>query len=213
MKKPLPTQLIVGLGILLIGGGIVGGEYFLVNWYPRHKARVQMETLAPIPYKNDALGIELQVAAGINRRVEVFPGGVRIYSPRLLGKDPSITITSQPNPDGSHEFTPQQLALWETAGALHDIPSFKFEHTQINNRDAVLTWQYKNRAMLLTARIIAPDRIVEANCTTGSADEDLYMEACDESARSIKVAGPQAPPSSESVGEMNAVPSPSPAAQ
>jgi uncharacterized membrane-anchored protein YitT (DUF2179 family) len=44
--KHIPTQLIVGLGILLIGGGIVGGEYFLVKWYPKHKEAVIKETLA-----------------------------------------------------------------------------------------------------------------------------------------------------------------------
>ena len=44
--------------------------------------------------------------------------------------------------------------------------------------------------MLLTARIISPDRIVEANCTPGSADENLYLQACEESVRTIKVAGP-----------------------
>ncbi len=55
MKKHIPTQLIVGLGILLIGGGLVGGEYLLVKWYPKHKAAVIKETLAPTSYKNDDL--------------------------------------------------------------------------------------------------------------------------------------------------------------
>jgi hypothetical protein len=48
--------------------------------------------------------------------------------------------------------------------------------------------------MLLTVRIISPDRIVEADCTPGRADEDLYMQACNESLRTIKVAGPESPP-------------------
>jgi hypothetical protein len=194
MNKHVPTQLIVGLGILLVGGGIVGTEYFLVKWYPKHKAAVVKETLAPTSYKNDDLGFELQVAAGINEKVEPFAGGVRIFSPRFLSTAPSITITSQPNPDETAEFTPQQLAIWETDGSQHHLPRYQYEQTRINDRDAVLIWQYKNRAMLLTARIIAPAHIVEANCTPGSADEDLYMQACDESLRTIKVAGPPSPP-------------------
>ena len=83
MKKQIPTQLIVGLGILVIGGGIVGGEYFLVKWYPKHKAAVIQKTLAPTSYKNDGMGLEMQVAAGINEKVESFPGGIRIFSPRI----------------------------------------------------------------------------------------------------------------------------------
>ena len=193
MKKNIPTQLIVGLGILLIGGGIVGGEYFLVKWYPSHKAAVIKETLRPISYKNDDLGIEMQVAAGINEKVEPFAGGVRISSPGFLSTGPSITITSQPNLDQSGEFTPQELAIWETDGVQHHLWRYHYEQTRINDRDAVLIWQYKNGAMLLTARIISPDHIVEANCTPGRADEDLYMQACEDSVKTIKVAGPPSP--------------------
>jgi hypothetical protein len=194
MKKQLPTQLIVGLGILLIGGGIVGGEYFLVKWYPRHKEAVKRETLVLTDYKNDDLGFEIQVAAGINGKAEPFPGGVRIFSPRFGSIGPSITITSQPNPDQSFEFTPLDLAKWETDGVLHELPRYHFEHTRINDRDAVLIWQYKDRAMLLTTRVISSEHLVEANCTPGNADEDLYMQACDESVRTMKVAGPPSPP-------------------
>ena len=194
MNRQIPTQLLVGLGILLVGGGIIGGEYFLVKWYPHHKAAVKEETLKLTPYKNDTLGVDMQVAAGINDKVESFPGGVRIFSPRFWSIGPSLTITSQPNPDQSAEFTPQILAKWQTDGVTQDLPRYHFEHTRINNRDAVLIWQYKDRAMLLTARLISPDRIVEADCTPGRADEDLYMQACDETARTIKVAGPESPP-------------------
>lgn len=194
MKKPLPTQLIVGLGILLVGAGIVGGEYYLVKWYPGHKEAVAKETLAPHEYKNDDLGFEMGVAAGLDKKVEPFPGGVRIFSPGFFGGGPSLTITSQPNPDQSAEFSPTDLAKWETEGSLRQIFRYHFEHTRINDRDAVLIWQYQNRSMRLTARIISPEHMVEADCSTGGADEDLYMQACDESVRSMKVAGPPSPP-------------------
>ena len=194
MKKPIPTQVIVGLGILLVGGGIVGGEYFLVKWYPSHRAAVEQETLAPVSYKNDDLGVEIQAAAGINGKAEPFPGGVRIFSSRVWGVGPSIIITSQPNPDQTAEFSPQDLAKWESDGAQHNIPDYHFEHTRINDRDAVLIWQYKGRGMLLTARIISPDHLVEANCSPGNEDQNLYMRACDESVRTIKIAGAPSPP-------------------
>jgi len=209
MKKHVPTQLIVGLGILLIGGGIVGGEYFLVKWYPAHNAAVIKETLTLTPYKNEGLGFEIQAARGIYEKVDIFSGGVRIFSPRFLTVGPSITITSQPNLGQSAEFTPQELAIWETDGVTHDLPRYHFERTRINDRDAVLIWQSKNREMVLTARIISPDRIVEASCTPGSADEDLYMQACDESVRTIKVAGPPSPAPTSGLEEI--APNPSPA--
>ena len=61
-------------------------------------------------------------------------------------------------------------------------------------RDAALIWQYKNRRMLLTLREISPDRIIEANCTAGDeSNESLYMQACESSLRTIKVAGPEPP--------------------
>ena len=193
MKKRIPTQLIVGLGILLVGGGIVGGEYFLVKWYPAHQAAVVKDTLEAKPFNNDGLGVEMQVAAGIDEKVEPFTGGVRIFSPRFWSTGPSITITSQPNPDGSAEFTPQQTAIWETDGVQHNLHLYQFEETRINGRDAVLIWQSLHRTMQLTARVISPDRIIEVQCTPGSADEVLYMQACDESVRTIKVAGPPSP--------------------
>jgi len=178
---------------LLIGGGIVGGEFFLVKWYPKHKEAVINETLKLTPYKDDNLGIEMQVAAGINRKVESFSGGVRIFSPSFLSTGPSLTITKQPNPDQRGEFTPRELAIWETDGVQKRLPRYQYEQTRINDRDAVMIWQYKNHAMLLTARIISPDRIVEANCTPGSDDESLFMQACEESVRTMKVAGPPSP--------------------
>jgi hypothetical protein len=193
MKKRIPTQLIVGLGILVVGGAIIGGESLLVKWYPGHKAAVIKDTLHLTPFKNDGLGVEMQVAAGISEKVEPFSGGVRIFSPRFWSTGPSITITSEPNPDQSGEFTPQQTAIWETDGVQHNLQRYQFEETRINDRDAVLIWQYKNGAMQLTARVISPERIVEVTCTPGREDETLYMQACDESVRTIKVAGPPSP--------------------
>jgi hypothetical protein len=202
MKKQIPAQLIVGLGILLVGGGIVGGEFLFVKWYPGHKEAVTERTLQLEPFKNDGVGVEMMVAAGINGRVEPFAGGVRIFSPRIFGKEPTITITSQPNPDQRSDFTPQETAIWESDGAQHSIPRYTFEETRINQRDAVLIWQYKDREMVLTTRIISPERIIEATCTPGSADESLYMQACDDSVRTMKVAGPPSvQPPAPSYGE------------
>jgi hypothetical protein len=152
-----------------------------------------VETLKRLPYKNEALGIEMQVATGFYEKVEPFPDGVRIFAPRFWSIASSIKITSQPNPDQSAEFTPEILAKWQTLGVTADIPRYHFEHTRIYDRDAVLIWQYKDRAMNLTARIISPERLVEAECTPGLADEDLYMLACDESLRTIKVVGLPSP--------------------
>jgi hypothetical protein len=187
------TQLWVALLIVLGGGGALGGEFFLVKWYPRHQQRVAEEVLTLLPYRNDDLGVEMQVAAGIYGKIESFPGGVKIYRPKFWSVGPSLTITSQPNPDNAAEFSPQILAKWESQGAIEEIPRYHFERTKVNNRDAVLISQFKGRAMLLTAHVISPERVVEADCTPGLADEDLYLQACQHSVETMKVAGP-APP-------------------
>jgi hypothetical protein len=206
MKKDLQWQLLLGVSIILVGSGLVAGEYFLVKWYPRHTERVHEETLTLLPYRNDALGIQMRVAAGLYATVEGFPGGVRIMRSKFWSIGPSLTITSQPNPDQAPEFSPQLLAKWETQGVTEELPRYHFEHTKIQNRDAVLIRQYKQRSMLLTAHVISPERIVEANCSPGAADEDLFMEACEESLRTIKVAGPEAPPPNQGVVELTASP-------
>jgi hypothetical protein len=189
MKKQIPSQLILAIAILIVGGGLVGGEYLLVKWYPGHQQRVNEETLKERPYHNDSLGIDLQIANGLYGSVETFPGGLKISRSKFWSVGPSLTITSQPNPDQTSEFSQEVLAKWESLGAVEDLPRYHLEHTKINNRDAVLIRQYKGRSMLLTARIISPERIVEADCSPGGEDEVLYMEACDETLRSIKVAG------------------------
>lgn len=186
-------QLTVALGILLIGGTMVGGEYFLVKWYPKHKQRVAEDVLAQLPYHSESLGVDVQIASGLYGKVEPFPGGVKIFKSKFMSIGPSLTLTEQPNPDKSFEFTPQLLAKWQTRGTYEEIPRYGFEHTKINRRDAVLIWEQKDRMMLLTAHIMSPDRIVEAACTPGKAEEALYLQACEESLRTIQVAGPEAP--------------------
>ena len=194
MKKEIPRQLIVAAIILLGGGAFVGIEYFLVKWTPGHRQRMNEATLKPVPYSNASLGIEIQVAQGLYGRVETFPGGVRIAHRKFWGIGPSLTITSQPNPDNTAEFSPQILAQWETQGVYQSIPRYRFEHTKINSRDAVIIWQIKGRYMQMTARVITPDRIIEVGCTPGQEDEALFLEACESSGRTLKVAGPEPSP-------------------
>jgi hypothetical protein len=194
MKKHIPNQLILAVSILIIGGGLVGGEYLLVKWYPGHQQRVSEKTLKPRAYHNDSLGIDMQIADGLYGNIETFPGGVKISRSEFWSIGPSLTITSQPNPDQTWEFSPEVLAKWESRGAVEDLPLYHVEHTKINNRDAMLIRELKGRTMHLTARIICRERIVEADCSCGGEDEVLYMEACDDTLRTIKVAGAEPPP-------------------
>ena len=202
MKKGFSTHFFVALIVLIGGAGVLAGEYYLVKWLPKHGEREREEALRLLPYQNAALGVEMQVAAGLYGRVEDFPGGVRIARPKFWSIGPSLTLTSQPNPDGTFEFSPQIAAKWQTAGAYEGIPRYRFQRTKINNRDAVLIWRYENRAMLLTARIITSERLIEMDCTPGRADEQLFMQACDASVRTTKVAGPEPPPPPEPVLEL-----------
>ena len=196
MKKQIPNQLTLAVSILIIGAGLVGGEYLLVKWYPGHNQRVRDETLKQRAYHNDSLRIDIQIADGLFGNVESFPGGVKISRSEFWSIGPSLTITSQPNLDQTWEFSPEVLAKWESRGAVEDLPLYHVEHTKINNRDAMLIRQLKGRTMHLAARIICRERIIEADCSCGGEDEVLYMEACDETLRSIKVAGAEPPPPS-----------------
>ena len=190
----MKTQLWLLLLIVVGGASALGAEYLLVKWYPRHQQRVSEEALTLLPYRNENLGVEMQVAAGIYGKVEGFPGGVKIYRPKFWSVGPSLTVTSQPNPDNATEFSPQVLAKWESQGAIDEIPRYHFERTKINNRDAVLVSQFRQRAMLLTAHVISAERVVEVDCTPGLADENLYMEACQRSVETMRVAGPEPTP-------------------
>jgi hypothetical protein len=189
MKKEIAVQLYVGLGILLIGGILLGGEFFWVKWAPLHKQRVADEILNLLPYHNDSMQVDMQVAAGIYGKVESFAGGVKIFRPKFWGEGPSITITTEPNVDHASEFSPQILAIWETDGVIKHIPRYHFDHTRLADRDAVLIQSYKDHALWLTAHVISPDRIIVADCSTGSGDQAVLLEACDESLRSIKLGG------------------------
>jgi len=206
MKREIPFQLIVGIAIILIGGGVLGGEYYLVKWLPHRQQQVRDETLKRVPYKNAQLGVEVEVASGIYGKIETFAGGVRITRPKFWSIAPALTITSQPNPEGTFEFDPKVLAKWQTEGTYQELPRFHFSRTKINNRDAVLIWQYKDRAMLLTTRVISSERIIEMFCTPGREDEDLYMQACEETVHTLKVAGPEPPPPAQPVIELTAPP-------
>ena len=196
MKMKIPTQLILGVSILILGGALAGGEYLLVKWYPGHQQRVNEETLKQRPYHNDSLGIDIQIAEGLYGNTESFPGGVKISRSEFWSMGPWLTITSQPNHDQTWEFSPEVLAKWEAKGAVEDLPLYHLEHTKINNRDAMIIRQFRGRSMLLTARIMSRERIIEASCSPGGEDEALYMEACDETLRTIKVAGAEPPPPS-----------------
>ena len=205
MKK-LSMQMKFALGIILIGGGALLAEYVLVKWYPYYQGYKANKVLAQLPYQNTSLGIDMQVAAGIYGKVEDFPGGVRIYRSHLFSQGPALIITSQSNPNSAEEFSPQLLAKWQTAGTYQEIPDYRFEHLKIEGRDAVMIWQSAEHAKILpaisfdvpstgnttlvTAHIISPDHIVQANCRPGSGDPALFLRACEESLKSIKVNGP-----------------------
>ena len=194
MTKRIPFQLVLAVAIVVIGSGLVLGEYLLVKWYPGHRERVSEETLKQRPYHNDTLGIDVQIADGIYGNVETFPGGAKIGRPKFWSVGPSLTITVQPNPDQTWEFSAQDLAKWESRGVTEDLGYYHLEHTKINNRDAMIIRELQGRYMHVTARIMCKDRIVEADCSPGSEDETLYTDACDETLRSIKIAGPEPPP-------------------
>ena len=210
MKK-LSMQAKFALGIILIGGIAIGAEYVLVKWYPYYQGYKANKVLDLLPYQNATLGIDMKVAAGIYGKVDDFPGGVRIYRSHLFSRGPALIITSQSNPNNADEFSPQLLAKWQTAGTYQNIPDYSFEHMKIQGRDAVMIWQSAEHAKVLpaisfdvpsaenaelvTAHIISPDHIVQANCRPGSSDPKLFLQACEESIKSINVSGP--PPKEE----------------
>jgi hypothetical protein len=195
----MKTQLTVAMIIVIAAVVLLGGEFLITRWYPGHKERVAAATLKPLPYRSDSLGVQMNIAAGIYGKVRDFPGGIRVYRPELLGVGPAIVITSQPNPTHQDQFSDQTLATLETLGVSQGIPGYNFQHFKINDRDAVMMWRYDraHRWMQVTGRVIASDRIVQAVCTTGDADQALYTTACEQSLRTIQLIG-SAPPSPSS---------------
>jgi hypothetical protein len=189
MKFRAPTQLVVALAIIVIGGGAVGAEYVLVKWYPIHRQAVTESLQKMLPYENQSLGIDMQVAAGIYGKVQAIPDGVRIYRPEVFGPVPSLTIVSQPNPDGATEFSPDILARWETDGVTHHIPGYLYDpyQTQINGRNAAVISQIKNQMTVLTAHLISKQRILQVDCAPGVDDQDIYVPACRATINSIKL--------------------------
>jgi hypothetical protein len=197
MKIRASTQLIVALAIILIGGGALGAEVLLVKWYPTHRQAVTDALQKLLPYQNQKLGIEMEVAAGIYGKVQDRPDGVRIYRPQVFGPVPSLTILSLPNPDGATEFSADLLAQWETAGANHSILGYSYQHTQISGRNAALIHQPQNHMTVLTAHIISPQRILQVDCVPGADDQDIFVPACNATVYSIKLDGVPPPPPAE----------------
>jgi hypothetical protein len=178
--------------ILIAGAILLCGEYFTLRWYPSHKERVQQADLKLLPYQNNSLNLQMQVAAGIYGKVRASGTGIKIYRWRILGAGPSITITSQPNPSNGSQFSPVLLAQLETAGVREGLLGYQFQHMTLDNRDAYLVWQYDpiSRSMNVRAQVMAPNRVLNAACNTGSSDLDLYTEACEETLKSIQLSGP-----------------------
>ncbi|MGH9455183.1 MAG: hypothetical protein ACRD2O_14570, partial [Terriglobia bacterium] len=118
---------------------------------------------------------------------------------------PAIVITSEPNPSNQDKFTDQTLADLQTQGVTKGIPGYNFEHTKINDRDAVLIWKYDavHRWMEVTGRVMASDRIVQAVCTTGQENQALFTTACAASLRTIQMLGSPPPPSSAPAMSVN----------
>ena len=202
MKLRVPTQLIVALAIVVIGGGALGGEYLLVKWYPIHKQAVSDALQKMLPYQNESLGIEMQVAAGLYGKVQAIPDGVRIYRPELFGPVPSLTIVSQPNPDDATDFPADLLAQWETFGANHSIPGYSYQHMQINGRNAAVISQPQSEMTVITVHLISQRRILQVDCIPGVVDQDIYVPACNATVHSIKLdAVPPTPQGDTEPGE------------
>ena len=189
MKYRPSKQFIVSLAILLGGAVFLGAEYFLVKSYPDYQQKKVTRLSQLLPYENEDLGIEMRISEGIFGEVEKFAGGVRVRRRRFWSVGPSLSITSRPNPDGINQFAPTLLAQWQTRGIHEEIPRYRFWHTEINSRDAVLIRLYEGRSIHLTARIISPERIVELDCTPGQEDEELFLKLCEDTIRSVKIPG------------------------
>jgi hypothetical protein len=185
------AQRKVTIGIVVIGAALLASEFLFIRWYPGHKERKEQQALSLLTYQNSGMGLQMHIAAVIYGKVRDGASGVTIYRPRILGSGPSITISLKPNT--ASQFTPELLAQLETAGVRQNLLGYQFQHMTLDNRDAILIWQYDvpSRSMNVTAQVLAPDRMIQAVCNTGSSDEqELYTEACNESLKSIDLSGP-----------------------
>lgn len=178
--------------IVVAAAIILGIEYLSVRWYPNHKQRTADAALKQLPYQNSGLGIQMQVASGIYGSVRDFAGGVKIYRSHLFDGGPAITITSIPNPNGTSRFSDQLMAEIETKGTREGLLGYQFERLTLNDRDAYIVSQddLRSHSTNVTAHIMAPDRVIQAVCNTGSKDVDVFTQACNESLNSMKVSGP-----------------------
>ena len=194
MKSRIPLQLAVTLAVLGIGAIFIATEYGLMHVAPRFREAAARRIYVLLPYRNDALGIEMEVAEGIYGQVKDFPGGVKISRPGLLGGGPSLIITSQINPGPASKFSPELLAKWEAAGTTQHIQGYRFEHTYINGRDTAVIWRQDGPSTVVTAHLIAPDRIVEVGCSSGPSNAEVLTQACESSIATIQILGPPSPP-------------------
>ena len=187
MKLGISTQTILTLVILLGGGLFLGGEYLIVTLYPTYKQEEIARLSELEPYENEDLHIKMGISRALYGEVEPIAGGLRIRRPRFWGVGPSITISSRPNPERNSKFLPTLLAKWQTRGIYEQIPRYRFWHTNIHARDAVLIRLFRGRSMHLTGRIISSERLVEVDCTPGQEDETLYLQFCEDTIRSVKI--------------------------
>ncbi|MGH9344391.1 MAG: hypothetical protein ACRD19_11600 [Terriglobia bacterium] len=178
--------------ILVVAALVLGTEYAVKRWYPVHEQHVEDAALKQLPYQKASLGLQMQVAAGIYGAVADTGDSVKIYRSHISGGSPSITITLLPNPDGASQFTERFLDQAEATDAGSDLPGYQFQHVRLADRDAYIITRPdpQSKITTVTARVIAPDRIIQAVCTTGGADQEAYTQACNESLDSIQLSGP-----------------------
>ncbi|MDE3181732.1 MAG: hypothetical protein KGM47_18965 [Acidobacteriota bacterium] len=178
--------------IIIAAAIVVGIEYLSVRWYPAHKDREDNAALKLLPYQNSTLEIQMQIASGIYGSVKDFPGGVEIRRSRLFGSGPVLRITTAPNPESASTFDDKLMAKIETAGTMSGDPTYQFERLTLNGRDAYIVSRYdaNSKSTNVTEAVMAPDRIIQAVCNTGTHDEDVFTQACNESLKSMNVKGP-----------------------
>lgn len=186
------SQKWVTVIILVIAALILGTEYTIKRWYPAHKHQEEDTALKPLPYENAALGLKMHVSAGFYEKIAASAAGVKIYRSHIMGGSPSITLTLLPNPDRASEFTEKFLDQQDESDPANNAPGYEFQHVRFAGRDGYLVTGPDPRTKITTvmARILAPDRMIQAVCSTGGAKQDVFTEACTESLTSINLSGP-----------------------